>query len=381
MSRISTPAPGAIRATRRTSLQLLMILGVAVGLLSMAAQPAQAAGACSDTAIAAFNACKSEVKDDYWEAVGICFNSDEVDDCLAEASEERFDGRAECGEQLEARREICDELGEDPYDPSWNGGDFEAPVAAGGAGFDNENPYLPLKPGNEWVYEDGEGEETITVTVLDEYKLIDGVWCIVVNDTGEVEEEEKEDTDDWMALSTIDGSVHYCGEISQDFEYMEDDLPAGYELVEIEGSWKTGRDGAKSGILMPGDPADYLGEFYRQEWAFGDAEDMGEMVATGYSFGEEAISLGEGDEDYEGIDEAIESADFTEEQETLLTTWCDLGAGCVVTRDFTPIEPDVEEYKFYADGIGLVLEIDPDPEEGGFVILVECNVDPACPSP
>ena len=30
----------------------------------------------------------------------------------------------------------------------------------------------------------------------------------------------------------------------------------------------------------------------------------------------------------------------------------------LVTRDYTPLEPDVDENKFYAPGIGPVLEID-----------------------
>jgi hypothetical protein len=30
----------------------------------------------------------------------------------------------------------------------------------------------------------------------------------------------------------------------------------------------------------------------------------------------------------------------------------------VVTRDFTPLEPDARERKFYAPGVGLILERD-----------------------
>ena len=32
------------------------------------------------------------------------------------------------------------------------------------------------------------------------------------------------------------------------------------------------------------------------------------------------------------------------------------GAGCVVTREFSPLEPDVVEFKYYAPGIGVFLE-------------------------
>jgi hypothetical protein len=30
----------------------------------------------------------------------------------------------------------------------------------------------------------------------------------------------------------------------------------------------------------------------------------------------------------------------------------------VVTHDFSPLEPDANEQKFYAPGIGLILEVD-----------------------
>ncbi|MCH8301879.1 MAG: hypothetical protein IH912_03920, partial [Proteobacteria bacterium] len=31
---------------------------------------------------------------------------------------------------------------------------------------------------------------------------------------------------------------------------------------------------------------------------------------------------------------------------------------CLMTRDFTPLEPDVEENKFYLPGTGLIVEVD-----------------------
>ena len=41
------------------------------------------------------------------------------------------------------------------------------------------------------------------------------------------------------------------------------------------------------------------------------------------------------------------------------------------TRDWTPIEPDVLEFKYYAPGVGLVLEVDPD--SGERVELININ--------
>ena len=42
---------------------------------------------------------------------------------------------------------------------------------------------------------------------------------------------------------------------------------------------------------------------------------------------------------------------------------------CVLRRDWTPLEPDVEEQKYYSRGIGLILEVNP--ETGERLELVE----------
>ena len=44
--------------------------------------------------------------------------------------------------------------------------------------------------------------------------------------------------------------------------------------------------------------------------------------------------------------------------------------------EFTPIEPDAFGRKYYARGIGLFLEVDP--EDGDVVQLVDCNFDARC---
>ena len=41
---------------------------------------------------------------------------------------------------------------------------------------------------------------------------------------------------------------------------------------------------------------------------------------------------------------------------------------CVVAREFTPIEPGVDANKYYAPGIGLILEMD---MEGNRLDLIE----------
>ena len=93
--------------------------------------------------------------------------------------------------------------------------------------------------------------------------------------------------------------------------------------MEIEGSFKAGRDSARPGILLLADPQ--VGDAYRQEMALGEAEDVAEVISiTG--------------------------------TESVLAAAC--SSTCLVTRDFSPLEPGVEENKYYVPGIGLILEVD-----------------------
>ena len=113
----------------------------------------------------------------------------------------------------------------------------------------------------------------------------------------------------------------------------EDGEPAG-----LEGSWQAGADGAQPGILMKADPQ--VGDVYRQEYAIGEAEDAAAVLGTN-----EAVSVPYGD-----------------------------FAGCLMTGEFTPIEPDTIEFmehKFYAPGVGLLLEVDSETGERLELIDIE----------
>ncbi len=325
----------------------------ALASLLLAAQPAAARGwgPCSQTALAGLLACKSDVRDELYETLGNCVNVSEEEErgeCRDEARKEHAEARQLCREQFGARRELCEELGQERYDPVFDPEDFDTdfhnPM--------NPNPYWPLGIGDTWVYQGG--DETVTIQVLDETKLIEGVTCVVVQDRAEEEGKVKEDTFDWHALAK-DGAVHYCGEISSEFEHFEGDDPEEPELIGTEGSWKAGRDGAKSGILMQAAPQ--VGQVYRQEWAFLEAEDAARVLSTAYGYGDD-----------EELDEHV--------PEDLAELLCD--DDCVVTRDFTPIEPDVSERKYYAPGIGLFLEVNG--ETGETLQLVNCSLDPVCAS-
>ena len=284
--------------------------------------------ACTATARSARRACRNDVRDDFWTTIGNCANlSDPIaaSQCSDEAKDARREDRRLCGDRFRARIELCSALGEDAFDPSFDPADFVDPMEIGVTVA--ANPYFPLEQGRRWVYE-GDGE-TIVVTVREETKRIGGVTCLVVNDRVEEDGEVLEDTDDWYAQDLL-GNVWYCGEIARNFELDEDDVP---ELVDVDGSWKAFRDFARPGILMQAVPE--IGVIYRQEFALREAEDMGQVV------------LNDGTE---SVPAASCSGD------------------CLVTRDFTPIEPDAEEYKYYAPGIGLILEVG---QDGSRVELVE----------
>ncbi len=305
-------------------------------------------GFCSTTAIDQFFGCKAAARSDFLIAKAICINlsdEDERDECEDDARQSRREEKELCHDQLAARFEVCEDLGEDRYDPDFDAESFVDDYSTA------VNSFYPIAIGNVWEYESG--DETTVVQVLSETKLIDGVNCIVVNDVVRENGEFREDTDDWFA-QRLDGTLDYCGEIVTDFESFDGDMPAIPELIAIDGSFKAGRDGDKPGTLFLGTPI--VGALYRQEWSASNAEDMALVVSTTYSYGN---------------DPALDA--FVPED--LANYFC--GAGdCVVTRDFSPLDPGPFEHKFYANGIGLFLETKP--LEGEFSRITDCNFDARC---
>jgi hypothetical protein len=293
---------------------------------------------CSQTAWVTFLACQNEVTDDFWIATGNCINvsdPEEREECFDDARSDKREAKGECRDQFEARRELCEDLGEDRYDPEIIPSEFVNPAEIGDSV--RPNPWFPLVPGYMWVYKtrvDGEVTETITVEVLeDETMTIEGVECVVVHDIvyegdGIDPDNKKEDTFDWYGQK-VDGTVLYFGESSLapvDCETDEDpdgELCEG--LVTEEGSWKSGYDGGKSGIIMPAHPEREVGTAYRQELSLGNAEDAGKVLR----FGMDRVTVPAGI----------------------------FGTRVAKTLDFTPIDPTATEEKFYAPGVGVVLEV------------------------
>jgi hypothetical protein len=173
-----------------------------------------------------------------------------------------------------------------------------------------DNPYWPMAQGSKWVYrEDG---QRVEVTVTDQTKEILGIRATVVHDVVTEDGEIVEDTHDWYAQDA-DGNVWYLGEDTKEFE--------DGKVKSTEGSWEAGVDGAEAGILLPGEPE--VGMTYRQEYYEGEAEDAGEILS--------------------------------------LDEWVEVPSGryrnVLMTKDYTPLEPQVLEHKFYAKGVGPVLVV------------------------
>jgi hypothetical protein len=175
-----------------------------------------------------------------------------------------------------------------------------------------DNPYLPWKVGSRWAYHDVlTGERTVVKATGQTKRIANGVTARVVHDTVRKHGHVTEDTFDWYAQDER-GNVWYMGEDTKEFAHGK--------VSSTEGSWEAGVDGARAGIAMPRHPR--VGRQYRQEYYAGQAEDMARVLS---------------------LDDQVE-----------------VPAGhykrAILTREWTPLEPDVLEYKLYARGVGIVME-------------------------
>jgi hypothetical protein len=178
-----------------------------------------------------------------------------------------------------------------------------------------DNPYWPMAPGSRWRYRERDAAGNtrhIEVTVLGKTERIAGIDARVVHDVVSENGEVQENTYDWYAQDS-EGNIWYLGEDTTEYEHGR--------VKTRKGSWRAGIDGAQAGVILPAHPR--LGVGYRQEYYEGKAEDAAEVLGLGqrarvpYGFFDRLL----------------------------------------VTRDYTPLEPDVVEHKFYALGLGPILAV------------------------
>jgi hypothetical protein len=181
-----------------------------------------------------------------------------------------------------------------------------------------DNPYWPMRPGTVWRYVETSGAETqqIRVRVTHRTTVIRGIRARVVRDVVRSRGVLVEDTRDWYAQDS-GGSIWYLGEATKEYE--------DGKVVSTEGSWRYGRDGAQAGIVVPA--RTHAACRYREEYLDGVAQDRALVLSR---------------------------------QESLETP-TGFHRHVLHTANSTPLEPAVLENKFYARGVGPVLEIDVSP--------------------
>jgi hypothetical protein len=197
--------------------------------------------------------------------------------------------------------------GDDPV--HLNPADFSARI---------DNRQWPMTVGSRWVYRvldysDGSVMRDVIKATKRKKMIADGIKARVVRDIVRDHGKPDEATRDWYAQDKC-GNVWYFGEHTVEYVHGH---------PRDNGSWQAGVDGNMPGVALPAKPE--VGLSYREEYSKGVAEDQSRVLAL-------------------------------DEQATV-------PAGhfkpVLMTEDFSPIEPNVSELKFYARGSGqAVLAVD-----------------------
>jgi hypothetical protein len=140
-------------------------------------------------------------------------------------------------------------------------------------------------------------------TVTHRTTTIQGAACVVVDDRLYLAGRLAERTSDYYSQDRA-GNVWYFGEDTAE-------LDANGHVKTTEGTWRAGVDGARAGILIPGNP--HLGQTGLQEYYKGHAEDHYRVIGL-------------------------------------------LGKNALLTEETTPLEPGVVDHKLYVRGTGTALE-------------------------
>jgi hypothetical protein len=148
-----------------------------------------------------------------------------------------------------------------------------------------------------------------------ETKVIEGVTTLVYLDTVHLNGVIHEVTKDYLAQHKTTGDVWYFGEEVDNYDEKG-------KLQDHAGTFIHGKDGAKAGIWMKAEQK--IGDSYRQEYYQGEAEDMRDTLATGLTI------------------------------TTKLATYTD----CVKVYDWTPLDAESREHKYYCPAVGALVLIE-----------------------
>jgi hypothetical protein len=195
------------------------------------------------------------------------------------------------------------------------GGSYHPRIDPAGFGPDVTNPWFPLRPGRTLVYTGTkDGKQALDLFVpTRRTRMVDGVRTRVVEDRLYLDNVLEERTSDYYAQDRC-GNVWYFGEDTAT-------LDRHGNVVDTEGSWHAGVDGAQPGVFMQAHPQ--LGRRFRQEWYRGQAEDVFKVV----------------------------------DRSAAVTVPYGTFRHALRTAEWTALEPGVLDAKFYVRGVGEVAEL------------------------
>jgi hypothetical protein len=169
------------------------------------------------------------------------------------------------------------------------------------------NAWFPLQPGR--VLKLAHEGERLTLTVLPETRIVDGVATAVLEEREEKNGQLVEVSRNYFATDPATRDVYYFGEDVDNYKEGR--------IVSHNSAWLAGQGGARFGLFLPGTPR--VGDKFYQEIAPQVAMDRAEIVS---------------------LDETV-------------TTPAGTFHHCLHVRETTPLEPGVS-HKYFAPGIGLI---------------------------
>jgi hypothetical protein len=173
------------------------------------------------------------------------------------------------------------------------------------------NTYFILEAGHRLYLADG--KSTLTITVLHETKVVDGVRTRVVEERETKNGQLIEISRNYFAIDKASKDVYYFGE--------DVDIYENGKVVSHEGAWLAGVNGARFGLMIPNQPK--IGDRFYLEVAPKVAMDRAEIVS---------------------LSEVVQVPAGTFKN-------------CLRTKESSAIEMGSES-KWYAPGVGLIRDQD-----------------------
>jgi hypothetical protein len=169
------------------------------------------------------------------------------------------------------------------------------------------NPYFILEPGYRLTF--ASGKDSLIITVLEETKVVDGVKTRIVEEKETSGGRLAEISRNYFVVDKTTGDLYYFGE--------DVDMYKNGKVTGHEGSWLSGVNGGRFGLMIPGKPA--VGDKHYQEIAPKVAMDRAEIISV------------------------------TEEVKVPAGTF----KNCLHTRESSAVEKGSED-KWYAPDVGLI---------------------------